>query len=293
MIEVQNLTKRFGARKAVDDLTFRAEGGQVTGFLGPNGAGKTTTMRMVLGLDRPTGGRASIDGRPLREHAAPLRAVGALLDAGAAAPRMTARAHLRWIARAGVVPDHRVDDLLELVGLGAVAGRRVGALSLGMRQRLGLAAALLGDPATLVLDEPINGLDPDGVRWMRTLLRGLAGEGRTVFISSHLMSEMQLTADTVVVIDRGRLVAELSMTELAGAAAPVRLRAPDPGPLLAALGPGVHVEHHGAALRITGATAEQIGDAAAATGVAVHELTPEQPSLEDVFLRLTTEGAVR
>ncbi len=305
MIETRDLTKRFGAVTAVAGVSLRAERGRVTGFLGPNGAGKTSTLRMVLGLDRPSGGWARIDGRPLAEHPAPQRTVGALLDAGAAAPRMTARAHLRWLARAGAIPDSRVDELLELVGLTGAAGRRVGSLSLGMRQRLGVAAALLGDPGTLILDEPVNGLDPDGVRWIRTLLKRCAAEGRAVLVSSHLMAEMQLTADTVVVLGRGRLVAELPMAELADTArrAPVRLRVAEPDRLLDALRRTVadlRVEPlaappdrplTGTLLRVTGPTAEEIGDAARATGTAVYELTPQLPSLEDVFLQLTADTA--
>ncbi|XVQ06753.1 ABC transporter ATP-binding protein [Spirillospora sp. CA-255316] len=218
MIEISGLHKRYRGILAVDDLSFTAPAGRVTGFLGPNGAGKTTTMRIVLGLDRPSSGSATIEGRPLREHAAPQRVVGAVLEAGGAPAGMTARAHLRWLAAAGRIPDARADDLLEQVGLAAVATRRVGALSLGMRQRLGIAAALLGDPGTLIFDEPVNGLDPDGVRWVRHLTRRLATEGRCVLVSSHLMAEMQQTADRIVVIGAGRLLGQFGIGDLADGA---------------------------------------------------------------------------
>ncbi|MBF8192618.1 ATP-binding cassette domain-containing protein [Nonomuraea sp. K274] len=215
MIEALHLTKRHRAVTAVDDLSFTAPDGQVTGFAGPNGSGKTSTMRMVAGLDHPTSGTAVIDGRPLREHRAPQRVVGVMLDARSSPEAMTARAHLRWLAAAGRIPGRRADELLEEVGLAGAASRRIGALSLGMRQRLGIAAALLGDPGTLILDEPVNGLDPDGVRWVRRLLRRLAAEGRCVLVSSHLMAEMQQTADRVVMIGAGRLLAEIDLGELA------------------------------------------------------------------------------
>ncbi|KAB2350062.1 ABC transporter ATP-binding protein [Actinomadura rudentiformis] len=215
MIETRGLQKRYRGILAVDDLSFTAPDGQVTGFLRPNGAGKTTTMRIMLGLERATCGSATIDGRPLREHAAPQRVVGAVLDARGAPAGMTARAHLRWLAAAGRIPDTRADDLLEQVGLATVATRRIGALSLGMRQRLGIAAALLGDPGTLILDEPVNGLDPDGVRWVRHLMRRLAAEGRCVLVSSHLMAEMQQTADRIAVIGAGRLLSRFDIGDLA------------------------------------------------------------------------------
>ena len=305
MIEVQHLTKRYGALTAVEDLTFRAENGLVTGFLGPNGAGKTTTMRMILGLDGPSAGWARIDGVPLRDHAAPLLTVGALLNADSAAPTMTARAHLRWVARAGRIGDERVDEVLDLVGLHSAARRKIGGMSLGMRQRLGIATALLGDPGTLVLDEPINGLDPDGVLWVRTLLKNLAVEGRAVLVSSHLMSEMELTADRVVVVGQGRLVAEMPMSDLGNAAqqATIRVRAAEPATLLGALRRDhgdVRLEPvearrpepgPGKLLRITGLTAREIGDTAASAGTPVYELTPERASLEEVFMRLTHHAA--
>jgi ABC-2 type transport system ATP-binding protein len=296
MIEIKNLTKRYGSLTAADDLSFRAESGQVTGFLGPNGAGKTTTMRMVLGLDRPTSGWARIDGKELSEVAAPLRTVGALLAADAAPAQMTARNHLRWIARAGAIPLGRVDDVLDLVGLTSAASRRIGSMSLGMRQRVGIAAALLGDPANFVLDEPINGLDPDGVLWVRNLLKKLADEGRTVLVSSHLMFEMQQAADQVVVIGRGRLVAEMTMGDLESrvAAVPVRLRTEDPDTVLAELrkqGRRIAVERleHGV-LRIDGASPEQIGVAAFAAGSPIYELSPQRESLEDIYMKLTHEA---
>ncbi|HET6969337.1 MAG TPA: ABC transporter ATP-binding protein, partial [Ornithinibacter sp.] len=217
MISVRGLTKRYGGVRAVDDLTFDVEAGKVTGFLGPNGAGKSTTMRIVLGLDRPTAGTATVNGRPYRELAAPMREVGALLDAGAMHPGRTGRAHLRIGARTNGIPRSRVDEVIDQVGLGAAAGRRIKGYSLGMRQRLGIGAALLGDPRVLLFDEPVNGLDLDGVRWIRSLLRGFADEGRTVLVSSHLMSEMQLVADRVVVIGRGRLIADADLHDLLGA----------------------------------------------------------------------------
>ncbi|WP_328473364.1 ATP-binding cassette domain-containing protein [Actinoplanes sp. NBC_00393] len=215
MIETIRLTKRHRAVTAVDDLSFVAADGEVTGFVGPNGSGKTSTMRMIVGLDRPTGGAATIDGRPLSGHRVPQSVAGAVLDAQRLPAGMTARGHLRWLAAAGGIPQRRSDLLLEEVGLSGAASRRVSALSLGMKQRLGIAAALLGDPGTLILDEPVNGLDPDGVRWMRQLLRRLAAEGRCVLVSSHLMAEMQQTADRVVVIGAGRLLGEFAIADLA------------------------------------------------------------------------------
>jgi ABC-2 type transport system ATP-binding protein len=217
MIRLTDLTKRYGPTTAVDRLTLLLRPGEVTGFLGPNGAGKSSTMRMILGLDAPTGGRALVDGRPYAELPNPLRTVGALLDAGAVHPGRTGRDHLRALARSQRIPPARVDEVLETAGMTSAAGRRAGTYSLGMGQRLGIAAALLGDPEVLMLDEPVNGLDPDGVRWMRTLLRSLAAEGRTVFVSSHLMSEMEQTADRVVVLGRGRVIADRPMAQLLAA----------------------------------------------------------------------------
>ncbi|WP_022930194.1 ABC transporter ATP-binding protein [Patulibacter americanus] len=294
MIDVQSLTKRYGERVAVDGLSFRAEPGVVTGFLGPNGSGKSTTMRMILGLDRPTSGRATVGGRPYAEHAAPLHEVGALLDASAVHPGRTARAHLSWLAATHGLPARRVDEVLELVGLSEVAGRRAGRLSLGMGQRLGIAAALLGDPRTVVLDEPVNGLDPEGVRWIRELLRGLAADGRTVLVSSHLMSEMAQTADRLVVIGRGRLIADTTVAALvrdaAGVGARVRCAAPDRlGRRLRERGAEVHAGADGL-LVVRGVDAPAVGDAALASAVAIHELTPLTATLEDAFMALTADS---
>ncbi|PSK99904.1 ABC-2 type transport system ATP-binding protein [Murinocardiopsis flavida] len=295
MIEVAGLTKDYGGTRAVDGLSFTVPAGAVTGFLGPNGAGKSSTMRMILGLDRPTRGTARIGGRRYRDFAAPMREVGALLDTEAVPPGMTARAHLEWLALAGGLPKGRVRASLDAVGLGAVARRKVRQLSLGMRQRLGIAAALLGDPGTLILDEPVNGLDPEGVRWIRTLMRGLAAEGRTVLVSSHLMSEMAETADRVVVIGRGRLIAETGIDELTrhGAGGRVRVAGPTPAPLAAVLGDaGFAVEWApgGAALLVSGAEPAEVGGLAAHYGITLHELVQERPSLEDVFMDLTRDS---
>ncbi|MET0426347.1 MAG: ATP-binding cassette domain-containing protein, partial [Actinoplanes sp.] len=236
-ITLRELTKRFGGTTAVDGLNCQVEPGRVTGFLGPNGAGKSTTMRMILGLDRPTAGHALVAGRPYADFRWPLREVGALLDAKAVHPGRSGRNHLLAMAHSNAIDARRVDEVLETVGLTEVARRRAGAYSLGMGQRLGIAGALLGDPAVLMFDEPVNGLDPDGVRWIRGLMRGLAAEGRTVFVSSHLMSEMQLTADHLIVVGRGRLIADAPIDEVIalGAAGPVTVRCPDPEQL-AALG---------------------------------------------------------
>ncbi|MGV9809138.1 ABC transporter ATP-binding protein [Micromonospora chersina] len=294
MITLRGLTKRFGAATAVDDLTVEIRPGQVTGFLGPNGAGKSTTMRMVLGLDRPTAGQALVNGRPYRELRYPLHEVGALLDATGVHPARSGRAHLRAMARSNGIPARRVDEVLDLVGLDARAAGKPGrALSLGMGQRLGIAGALLGDPPVLLLDEPVNGLDPDGVRWVRRFTRGLADEGRTVLISSHLMSEMQQTADRVVVLGRGRLVADAPLAELIAArpASSVRVRGPEPAGLaalearLAAEGATVDADEDG--LTVTGVTAGRVGDLAYELGVRLHELTPVAASLEEAFLELT------
>ncbi len=290
MIEIRNLTKVFGPTTAVDDLTVTVHPGRVTGFLGPNGAGKSTTMRAVVGLDRPTAGEVLIAGRRYAEHPAPLHAVGALLDAHATHPGRSAAAHLRALAATHGIPRSRVDDVLGLVGLGDVAGRRVGGFSLGMAQRLGIAAALLGDPAVVLLDEPVNGLDPDGIRWIRHLLRTLAAEGRTVFVSSHLMSEMELTADHLVILGRGRLLADVSMEQMtASASGRVEVRTPQAdelarrltadGALATRSGPG--------ALSVTGADATRIAELARAGGVLLTQLTPVHASLEDAYLALT------
>ena len=291
MIQVEGLTKRYGDVVAVDDLTFDVHPGRVTGFLGPNGAGKSTTMRMILGLDQPTSGQALVGGRAYRTLNPPLRHVGALLEANALHPGRTARNQLRVAARSNAIPLKRVDEVLEEVGLAQVARRRVKSYSLGMRQRLGIAAALLGDPATVLFDEPVNGLDVDGVRWIRHLVRSLAAEGRTVLVSSHLMSEMQQTADHLIVIGRGKLVADAAISDLltgAGGNA-VRVRTPDPITLsdsLRRLGGGIERLEDGALL-VTGVSTVDIGEAAHASAVALHELTPIASSLEQAFLELT------
>jgi ABC-2 type transport system ATP-binding protein len=293
VIELQNLSKRYGEKNAVSDLTFTVRPGAVTGFLGPNGAGKSTTMRMIMGLDRPTAGTALVNGKRYAEHRAPLREVGALLDAGAAHPGRTARAHLTALALTAGLGRSRVDEVLELAGLTSVADRRVGGFSLGMGQRLGVATALLGDPATVVLDEPVNGLDPDGVLWIRTLTRRLAAEGRTVFLSSHLMSEMAQTAEHLVVVGRGRLIADVSTTEFIADAGgeSVRVRSPRSGELAALLaGAGVTVtSDEQSVLDVRGLDPAAIGERAAGAGIALHELTVVRPSLEDAFMTLTRD----
>ncbi|SEK76997.1 ABC-2 type transport system ATP-binding protein [Blastococcus sp. DSM 46786] len=289
MIELRGLTKRYRARLAVDRLTVTVEPGRVTGFLGPNGSGKTTTMRCILGLSRPTAGTATVLGRAYRDLAHPVREVGALVDPRARHPGRTAHAHLLALARSNALPPHRVDDVVELVGLAPVAHERVRGFSLGMAQRLGIAGALLGDPEVLLLDEPVNGLDPEGIRWVRELLRDLADEGRTVLVSSHLMSEMQDTADHLVVLGRGRLLADVPMAELLGAHAAVRVRSPQ-APLLASAvqraGGHVELEIDGA-LRIDGMAAADVGDLAHEIGVRLHELSPVAGSLEEAYLALT------
>jgi ABC-2 type transport system ATP-binding protein len=291
MIELSGLTKLFGRTRAVDDLTCTIEPGVVTGFLGPNGAGKSTTMRLILGLDHPTSGTATIDGREYRRLPDPLRTVGALLDARQVHPNRSARAHLRWMAASNRIPVKRVDEVLDLVGLAAVAGKRAGELSLGMSQRLGIAGALLGDPPVLLFDEPVNGLDPEGIRWVRTLMRDLAAEGRTVFVSSHLLAEMAHTADRLVVIGRGRLIAATSVSDFVGRAATVRVRTPDAdklSALLAAAGREVHTD--GAVLVVRGAAIEDIGELAADNGVTLHELSPQGASLEEAYMEVTDDA---
>ena len=294
MIEALGVTKRYGSQTAVDDVTFTVRPGTVTGFLGPNGAGKSTTMRLILGLDAPDAGTVTVNGRPYRDHPAPLREVGALLEARAIHTGRSAYNHLLAMAQTHGIGRARVDEVLGIVGLTAVARKRVGSFSLGMGQRLGIAAALLGDPATLVLDEPANGLDPEGIRWIRTLLQGLAAEGRTVFVSSHLMSEMALMADHLIVVGRGRLIADTSVGEFVRRAAGevVRVRTPQPDRLREVLtGDGVSVgEVAPGLLEVRGLSATDIGEAAFAGGVPVHELTPEQASLEEAFMSLTREA---
>lgn len=291
MITVRGLTKSYGAVRAVDDLTFDVAPGTVTGFLGPNGAGKSTTMRMVLGLDRPTSGEASVQGRQYAGLGAPLHRVGALLDADAIHPGRTGRGHLRVAARSHGIAMSRVDEVIAQVGLEQVARRRIKGYSLGMRQRLGIAAALLGDPDVLLFDEPVNGLDLDGVRWIRALLRGFADEGRTVLVSSHLMSEMQLVADRVVVIGRGRLVADVTVAEmLRGLGGPtVRVRTPEPEPLTDALaGRAIDVRRTGPEeIEVEGIGAAEVGDTARELGLALHHLSDVERSLEHAYLELT------
>ena len=284
------LTKRYGSTVAVDDLSFAVPPGHVTGFLGPNGSGKSTTMRVILGLDAPTAGGARVLGRRYDELAAPLRVVGSLLGARAVHPARTAYDHLLALARSNRIPRRRVDDVLEVVGLSEVARRRAGGFSLGMGQRLGIGAALLGDPEVLVLDEPVNGLDTAGIRWIRTLLKGLAAEGRTVFVSSHLMSEMELTADRVVVIGRGRLIAEAGVAEFieanSGRLTFVRSPAADLRTALERMGAGVELDPSGG-WRVAGPNAAAIAEAARRCGAAIHELRPIRSSLEDVYSQLT------
>jgi ABC-2 type transport system ATP-binding protein len=294
MIEARAVTKRYGDKTAVDDLTFTVRPGVVTGFLGPNGAGKSTTMRMILGLDAPTSGAVTVNGKHYAEHTAPLHEVGALLEAKAVHSGRSAYYHLLSLALTTGIPRRRVDEVIDMVGLRDVARRRVGGFSLGMGQRLGVAAALLGDPATLVLDEPVNGLDPEGILWIRTLLRALAAEGRTVFVSSHLMSEMALTAEHLIVIGRGKLIADLSVrdfTELASRKV-VRVRTPEAGRLRDLL-VGADVSVTGLEpdlLEVAGLNSEAIGKAACAAAVPLVELTPVQASLEEAFMELTQDA---
>ena len=291
MIEARDLTKDYGSKRAVDGLTFTVEPGVVTGFLGPNGAGKSTTMRLVLGLDAPTRGDVTVNGKHYRDHVAPLHEVGALLEARSVHTGRTAYNHLLALAQTHGISKRRVRELIDLVGLHEVAGKRAGQFSLGMGQRLGIAVALLGDPKTVMLDEPVNGLDPEGIHWIRNLLKGLAAEGRTVFVSSHLMSEMALTAEHLIVVGRGRVIADTSVDEFVARASQkvVLVRSPDLDRLRDALaGPGIaFAAAERGALEVHGLTAEQIGDAAAADGIALHELTPQQASLEDAFMELT------
>ena len=295
-INVHGLSKRFGDVLAVDGLAFEVEEGTVVGFLGPNGAGKTTTLRMLLGLVAPTAGTATFGGRAYRELPAPTRMVGAVLEASGFHPGRSARNHLRVLATAAGLPGSRVDEVLGQVGLADAAGRRVGGFSLGMRQRLGLAAALLGDPGVLLLDEPANGLDPEGIHWLRGLIRRQADEGRTVLVSSHLLAEVAQTVDQVVIIARGRLVAHSTLADLtAGAAAAVRVRTPQAEALrdrLAAGGAAVQLDGPDK-LVVTGVTTEQVGRAAAAAGIVLHEMRFERSNLEEVFLELTNHGGNR
>ncbi|MGW1866231.1 ABC transporter ATP-binding protein [Streptomyces mauvecolor] len=296
MIDVQRLVKTYAGRRILDGLSFHVAPGRVTAFLGPNGAGKSTTLRMIMGLGRPDSGTATVLGVPYRELPTPLRSVGALLDASAVHPARSPRAHLGWLARTHRIAPARVDEVLELVGLATAARRPVRGFSLGMRQRLGIAAALLGDPELLILDEPVNGLDPEGIRWFRTLVRALADEGRTVLVSSHLMNEMALVADHVLVIGQGRVLSDGPLGDLLSGGTPtVRLRS-DQLPALAdvlrrAGGELTHDKSPNGPALVTGLSARRIGDLAAQQGCAVHELTPVEPELAEIYLRLTDEAA--
>ena len=294
MIEARGLTKRYGSTLAVDDLSFDVLPGRVTGFLGPNGAGKSTTMRMILGLDRPTSGTVTVLGRRFGAHYRPLHEIGAVLESRSVHGGRSAYNHLLCLAQSNGIGERRVGEVLELVGLSEVGHRRAGAFSLGMSQRLGLAAALLGDPAVVLCDEPVNGLDPEGIRWIRTTLRGLAAEGRTVFVSSHLMSEMALMADHVIVVGRGRLLADASVTDLlaSGARSFALVRTPDGTRLEAVLREaGATIGPHAdGGLEVVGLSCDRIGDLAAEHGLRVHELTLRQASLEAAFLELTHDS---
>jgi ABC-2 type transport system ATP-binding protein len=291
MIEAVELTKNYGRKRAVDGLSFTVRPGIVTGFLGPNGSGKSTTMRLILGLDRPASGDVTVNGKHYRDHPAPLHEVGALLESRSVHPGRSARNHLLALAQTHGISRKRVDELIDLVGLHDVAKKRAGQFSLGMGQRLGIATALLGDPSTVMLDEPVNGLDPEGIHWMRNLLKRLAAEGRTVFVSSHLMSEMALTADHLIVIGRGRLIADVPVGEFIQGAGRnvVRVRSPQAAELRDLLvGPDVTVTAaDDGALEVSGLTAEQIGDLAAERHLTLHELTHQQASLEEAFMELT------
>ncbi len=294
MIEAHALTKRYGETLAVDELSFEVRPAVVTGFLGPNGSGKSTTMRMIVGLDAPSKGDVRVNGRRYHDLPWPLHEVGALLEAKAIHPGRSARAHLRMLAETNHIAGARVDEVLEIVGLTSVAGQRAGKFSLGMGQRLGIAAALLGDPEVLLFDEPVNGLDPDGIRWVRNLLKGLAREGRTVFVSSHLMSEMALTADEVVIIGRGRLIAQVPVDRLINQSSQrfVRVRSPEIDKLRDALetnGATAVIEEDGS-LSVRGADEVAIGELAARIPVVLHELSPQSASLEDAFMELTEES---
>jgi ABC-2 type transport system ATP-binding protein len=293
MIEARGLTKDYGSKRAVDDLTFTVQPGVVTGFLGPNGSGKSTTMRLILGLDRPTAGDVTVQGRHYRDLTAPLHEVGALLEARSVHGGRSAFNHLLVLAQTHGIPKRRVAELVDLVGLHEVARKRAAQFSLGMGQRLGIAAALLGDPQTLLLDEPVNGLDPEGIHWIRNLLKNLAAEGRTVFVSSHLMSEMSLTADHLIVIGRGRLIADTSVEDFIARASRQRVRVRSPqADLLRGLlaGPGVTVHRaDDGALEVQGLAAERIGELASANGVTLHELVAQHASLEEAFMDLTRE----
>jgi ABC-2 type transport system ATP-binding protein len=293
MIEVRNLTKQYGDKVAVDDLTFDVRPGIVTGFLGPNGAGKSTTMRMILGLDRPTKGSATINGRAFATSPAPMHEVGALLDAKDVHGGRSAYRHLQSLAQTNGISSNRVDEVLAQTGLSSVAKQRIGGFSLGMFQRLGIAAAMLGDPRVLIFDEPVNGLDPEGILWIRRFMKSLAAEGRTVLVSSHLMSEMALTADHLIVIGRGRLLADVSIREFleAGSARKVRVRSPQLPALARLLDQrGAIIVENDGALEIQGIAREEIGNLAAANEVTIHELWEDRASLEEAFMEMTHES---
>ena len=290
MIEARGLTKRFGDKLAVDQLSFTVEPGRITGFLGPNGAGKTTTMRLILGLDHATDGSVTVNGREFSRSGSPMREVGALLDAKAMHGGRSAYSHLLCLAQTNGLPRRRVGEVLDLVGLAEVAGKRSKGFSLGMGQRLGIAAALLGDPAILMFDEPVNGLDPEGILWIRSLMKQLAGEGRTVFVSSHLMSEMENTADHLIVIGRGRLIADCSVAEFIerNSVQAVRVRTPQPDALVAAIRrAGGRVAAAGEAIVINGLAADKVGDLAFENGIRLHELAVAQASLEEAYMEQT------
>jgi ABC-2 type transport system ATP-binding protein len=293
LIRLDNLTKHYGDVVAVDHLSFDVRPGVVTGFLGPNGSGKSTTMRMILGLDFPTSGSVTIDDLPYRSLSYPLRSVGALLEAKALHPSRSARNHLRALAASNDIPYSRVDEVLELVGLSSVANKRAGTFSLGMSQRLGIASAILGDPAVLLFDEPVNGLDPEGIRWVRELFRSLANEGRTVLVSSHLMSEMALTADEIVVIGRGQMIRQGTVESLTeSAVGTVFVRTNNVTTLVQTLTASGFSSTTDAAdtLTVSGATSDQVGELAHSAGVILYELTPQRASLEDVFMELTADS---
>ena len=294
MIQAKALSKRYGDKLAVDSLTFTVQPGKVTGFLGPNGAGKSTTMRMIMGLDAPSGGSVTVNGKAYSDLSRPMAEVGALLEARAVHTSRSAYNHLRALAATGGIPDRRVNEVVEMVGLREVAKKRAGGFSLGMGQRLGIASALLGDPATVVLDEPVNGLDPEGIRWVRDLLRSLAAEGRTVFLSSHLMSEMAVTADHVIVVGQGRLIADMPIGDLIASASvnQVRVRTPHAARLRDALaGPDVTVSSTQAdVLEVQGIPVERIGQTALDLGLVLYELTPQLASLEEAYMDMTRDS---
>jgi ABC-2 type transport system ATP-binding protein len=294
MIEARGLTKRYGDKTAVHDLSFTVRPGIVTGFLGPNGAGKSTTMRMIVGLDAPSAGSVTVNGRRYTNHRAPLHEVGVLLEARAIHTGRSAENHLRAMAATTGIGRRRVEEVIDLVGLREVAGKRAGAFSLGMGQRLGIASALLGDPATVMLDEPVNGLDPEGILWIRNLLKDLASEGRTVFISSHLMSEMALTAEHLIVVGRGRLIRDVSVQEFIDSASTnsVHVRSPQATQLRKLLlGEGISVASSAVGeLDVVGLSSQEIGERAAAAGLVLHELSPVQASLEEAFMELTQDA---